>query len=408
MPYHAESLLPAIQLVAQQLRQDYLYFLYREITPMFTGREDVNRQYLYSFPEGTCAAFYLWCNPIRESDPGSPDWALDAQRQVEKALEDIDGDFETLVDGSRVFGICGFAGTDTNPVTQIFSDLLRRHSQSAGRECTWTIGLGQYMSDLAEISHSVVVAQHALKQTAVHGPNRLYDGNAPETVFTGGLILMPNALQLELVQAIQNLKKDKIEASIQEAFDEGRDMTQKYPAYAYMLTLHILKISMQTLRELMPIDRETYEMSLHFEEQVDNFASVSALNAHAKHAVLALCEKYQEFQETGITSTVWKICTYIREHYMEDITLSELGYQVDRNPYYLSARFSSEMGVTISAFVTSLRMQKARELLSTTDMTVAQVGQKVGFSDSKYFSRVFCKQTGQSPGAYRKAVQAAN
>ena len=72
-------------------------------------------------------------------------------------------------------------------------------------------------------------------------------------------------------------------------------------------------------------------------------------------------------------------------------------------PTYLSSVFRRETGETVNNYLVALRMRKARELLASTNMKVAEVAQAVGIRNTRYFSACFKKEVGQSPNDYREA-----
>ena len=67
--------------------------------------------------------------------------------------------------------------------------------------------------------------------------------------------------------------------------------------------------------------------------------------------------------------------------------------------------FSQEVGVTFTEYLTNLRMNKAKELLRTTQMRSSDVAYAVGYNDPHYFSYLFKKHTGMTPRDYRKEAQ---
>ena len=92
----------------------------------------------------------------------------------------------------------------------------------------------------------------------------------------------------------------------------------------------------------------------------------------------------------------------IHEFYSQGITLEEIAGKINVTPEYLSAQFHSETGINFSTYLKKYRIQKAKELLIGTDLKLYVVSQKAGYSDPKYFCRVFKEITGQSPSDYRK------
>jgi AraC-like DNA-binding protein len=69
----------------------------------------------------------------------------------------------------------------------------------------------------------------------------------------------------------------------------------------------------------------------------------------------------------------------------------------------LYMKMAALTGMSINRYVRSLRLRKARELLSSSSMNISEVAYSVGFEDPKYFSRVFSEEFGVSPGNFRHA-----
>ena len=92
---------------------------------------------------------------------------------------------------------------------------------------------------------------------------------------------------------------------------------------------------------------------------------------------------------------------YIREHYMESLTLEHIAAHVHLNASYFSIIFKKQTGQNFSDFLTACRIDAAKQLLRETDMPVSAVCEAVGYLDRKYFSRTFTKLVGIKPSAYR-------
>jgi AraC family transcriptional regulator of arabinose operon len=83
------------------------------------------------------------------------------------------------------------------------------------------------------------------------------------------------------------------------------------------------------------------------------------------------------------------------------IRLPELARVVGVSPSHLSKLFREATGGGVLAHHTALKMARARLLLDTTDLTIAEVGREIGLNDQFYFSRQFRRLHGVSPRAYR-------
>ena len=134
---------------------------------------------------------------------------------------------------------------------------------------------------------------------------------------------------------------------------------------------------------------------------MDEQATLDALVQQTITGTLKLCDRYRQFTEQGHSRPIWIAVTYIQEHDTQRITLAALAAHADRNPQYLSAAFTKELGMSVTEYITSLRIERAKELLISTGTSVSEIGSQVGYNDPKYFSRIFLKSTGENPRAYR-------
>ena len=98
---------------------------------------------------------------------------------------------------------------------------------------------------------------------------------------------------------------------------------------------------------------------------------------------------------TGITR-------YLQEHLSEDVSLSILAEEFHLNAQYISQLFKSEIGVGFLAYLTSIRMEKAKKLLLSTPLPVSDVAQQTGYGDYRVFTKAFKKSEGVTPSQFRR------
>lgn len=96
---------------------------------------------------------------------------------------------------------------------------------------------------------------------------------------------------------------------------------------------------------------------------------------------------------------------YIRSHFSEEISLQGMSERFFLSREYISRRFKQQFGVNLSEYVLDIRMEEAKRLLRESYMKVYEVAQTVGFSDDKYFRKVFKKHIGVTPNEYREQYE---
>lgn len=92
---------------------------------------------------------------------------------------------------------------------------------------------------------------------------------------------------------------------------------------------------------------------------------------------------------------------YIRRNLDKELSRGQIAEAIFLSPEYLSRLFKQETGGSLSDYILSERMRVAHSMLADTDVPVSLVASRVGYSNFSYFSQVFKKYSGVSPGEYR-------
>lgn len=108
-------------------------------------------------------------------------------------------------------------------------------------------------------------------------------------------------------------------------------------------------------------------------------------------------------ESEGISLAVKKAQSMIHEFYQDGVTLGEIADRLNLTQEYLGAQFHKELGENFSSYIRNYRLTKAKELLIGTQLKQYEIAEKVGYTDAKYFARVFKECVGMSPAEYRKA-----
>lgn len=93
---------------------------------------------------------------------------------------------------------------------------------------------------------------------------------------------------------------------------------------------------------------------------------------------------------------------YLHDHYAEPVTREQMARHVCASESHLASCFHQELGISPMTYLTRYRIRQAREWLAAGERNVTEVALAVGFSDPAYFSRVFQREVGVSPSAYRR------
>lgn len=99
------------------------------------------------------------------------------------------------------------------------------------------------------------------------------------------------------------------------------------------------------------------------------------------------------------------IINYITDHYKEKIYIDTLAEMITVSPDYFTKMFKDSIGKTPIDYINTLRINRAMQMLATTDTSVNDISDGLGFSNSNYFHKIFKQYMETSPAAYRKMVK---
>ena len=188
------------------------------------------------------------------------------------------------------------------------------------------------------------------------------------------------------------------EALVQAVRDEG--------VYADRLELHY---------RFLTIDPDLASLALGLHDQlagagaedrlyVDTLSVQLAVHLLRRHGTRPL---HLRSYRGGLTREKMRaVLDYLNAHLSTNIHLAELAGVVEMSPYYFLRLFRDSSGLTPHQYLVHRRVEVAKSMLLRDDLSVAEVAQRLGFSDQSHFTRHFRRLTGSPPGQLRRAIRA--
>ncbi len=137
-------------------------------------------------------------------------------------------------------------------------------------------------------------------------------------------------------------------------------------------------------------------------EKEEKGYKLSDIENYYIHKMNDISEIIQERTEKKYSGIVVDMMRYIKKNYCKEISLESLGEEFQMNGVYLGQIFRKETGTTFLKYLTALRIEEAKRLLSQGDKNVSEVSEMVGYKTSQYFSQIFIKNVGMKPQEYKK------
>jgi Response regulator containing CheY-like receiver domain and AraC-type DNA-binding domain len=132
--------------------------------------------------------------------------------------------------------------------------------------------------------------------------------------------------------------------------------------------------------------------------------SVDRTKERLKQYCRYLIRLKEQLMAKGSHKIIMQIQSYLAANYASKITLEQTAKHFHLNKNYLSQLFKLETGVNFTRYLNSVRVEKAMELMMHSSDSIAEIAEKTGFGDFRYFSRVFKRHTQLSPTEFKQAM----
>lgn len=106
--------------------------------------------------------------------------------------------------------------------------------------------------------------------------------------------------------------------------------------------------------------------------------------------------------QNGYSVPVRKMVSYIHQHYMDGISLGDAADNAGMNSSYLSTLFKNEVGTGFVEYLNEVRLERAKELMDSSQLRLKEIIDEVGFCSYPYFFSLFKKKYGMTPKEYQK------
>ena len=286
-------------------------------------------------------------------------------------------------------------------------------SRQDGRR-EWFLAVGQSVERLSQIQKSYHTASRAFSQRYLYDENILYydemetmehPGGQAETEDNAYLQKVDvNALNPAILQKfLSNGLQEETENFVKDYFYAiGQEPMESLVFRNYV----ILNVRFSVISFIKGLGCDTNEMESADTEEVlaESGKNMESAIAYAKKMISQAIEIRDQNSGNKNRSILKTAVDFIDSHYMEeDISLNTVANVANVSSNHFSALFSQNMGQTFIEYLTSLRMNKAKELLRCTGMRSSEIAGEIGYKDAHYFSYLFKKTQGMTPSDYRKA-----
>lgn len=285
-----------------------------------------------------------------------------------------------------------------------FTDFMDQLCRLAKHVCeaTVTAGIGYVCSSLTDIRMSWQGARSAVSYRVLYGNTRAINIAEIDPMENMDGRWEEQEIQ-RILKKIRMGSREELEEEINQCIhrfmEDGMSM-QKYQIFIMGLITEIFRFCTNNqldIAEFYGEKGEIFERCMQMESPEELEQWLLKIGSHLQETV-------QQERQASTKSFVSKALEYVQEHYNDrNVTIETVCRELGVSAAYFSTVFKKETGKTFISLLTDYRMEKAVELLMTTNDKTYIIAEKVGYADPNYFSYAFKKQYSMSPSKYRSA-----
>lgn len=145
-------------------------------------------------------------------------------------------------------------------------------------------------------------------------------------------------------------------------------------------------------------------ITMEASSEIITASSVVSIKEIGKRYLETISKHILKFTKEDIRLSLDAAVLFIEKYYYNDITLNDVAHIANMSEGYFCRTFKKIYGVNFSNYILNLRLQKARELLLESNLSVSEISEKVGFNNLAYFSRSFKEKYSDAPSHYRNRM----
>lgn len=357
--------------------------------------EDLNNHYHFTFREGFFQGALIQLKNLPKEEEST--FLTSITEELRFRFDPICYEMIPFIQGATRLTILFNYGKDSEVYEHMHDihDIVRGFL--AERGCTgasYSIGIGYRSTDpnsLLDVLHSAERAAYC--EILQGGDQMFYIDNQKFSSVTKSDIVTPEFIS-EIRIAVETMDIARYESALRKVFDKlGKDTDPEI--IVEICRIAIIEVA-KACNDADAVSQEEIRKILY---SVINSPSLSAITATLMQNAETKLEAVQKERE--FSRPVREATKYIKNNFMENLTLANVADHVHLNASYLSMLFKKETGQNYMAFLTDCRIEEAKKLLKDSSMSVAEICYAVGYTDKKHFSRLFIKNVGIRPTAYR-------
>lgn len=287
-------------------------------------------------------------------------------------------------------------GTSLHFNKRYIRDILVTESQKYGF-LNFTLGIGVSVHSLRQLSESYRSALNAIGSRLDPNARGVIDGAVGDADED---IKLDIDLRERLMAALTALDVCKTMQILKAKIQGYCERSEYYKIFAFADAIIAFAKSFVLMQNML--EETHYAQIFKVDDALDNCFDIQMIEECLHRYFKELVSMIETVRDGRASKPIRLALDYMKQNFSRPITLQSVAEVVFYTPNYFSNAFKKQTGKTFLEALTELRMEAAQEMLKNTAKNIAEIAHDVGYSDEKYFSKLFIKSIGIKPNEFRK------
>lgn len=300
------------------------------------------------------------------------------------------------------FIYCDYMARERNLSEGEFMRALQKTAQSGSKKLPVILLAGKRVEDIAKISRSYSSACVLRSFKGFQDTKSIYYYEKEVQVNPSKTVLCMQALE-DLVKAVEQNDTLLINKGVDALFVEMDRLDRTRETVTMNLNWLIFRLLNLATEQDESVNQD--EVLSYISESVSKEEIIRGSRVHMRKFACECAEYLVQLRKNVSGGILAEIENEVKEHYMENLTLRELGQKYYINSSYLGQIFRKRYGQSFKNYLNNYRIKEAAAQLIRTDKKIGQIAEDVGYRDLDYFISRFIEQEGCTPSRYRKSAR---
>ena len=370
------------------------HMFYKLINGEFSDEEEVRSKFAFYDVSFDFEYYYIALFEIEEY---VPELVSDAVRLLMEYISEYNCLSVTVFENRKLCVICPAMSGKTEEADRILVANLKTFLEEV-MTGKISVGVGNPVEDVSDVWKSYIEAKSAGDHKKIKGAGKMIFFSDISTDCDRDKYVYGDMKKIPVYINTGELEKifDSIDSIANSLHDAPLTVSQT-------VCFELIMVILKAVSDKFGSDGEEFYLSRFDITTLVNYESLDVLVDEVKKFIREVFDDVSK-ETTDSDSFIDRIIEYIEQNYNNpDFSVEGVARHFDVSSTYIGQYFKMKKGTTMSTYVSKVQIENAKRILLTTDKTVKEISDDIGFTEVSNFIRKFKTQTGVTPGLYRKA-----